>query len=92
MSEADFWRWMKIQKWTAVPFQIDNNDSFPVNGGGVGLADSWVFPVRQIEQRTRFKVKRGYCYMWAEPDSPDTTVKVIYDRDSHRAYFEHSTY
>jgi hypothetical protein len=93
MDEPDFQSWMNAQKWKAVPFELGPDESsIQVDGGAVTTADTEVYPVRQYESRTGHKVSRGYCYFWAKPDNPDHTTRIIYDRDTNRAYLEHTTY
>jgi hypothetical protein len=84
---------MSAQKWKIVPFNPgDEHYSIPVDGGAVGMASTEVFPVRDFKNRKRLVVKRGYLCFWAKPDTPDNTTQIVFDQDTGRAYYCHTTY
>ena len=95
MSEADFLSWMSSQRWKTVAFDHGPNESaITVENANFPNfhTDDLVYPVREYESRTERQVKRGYCYYWSMPGNFDNTIKIIYDRDTNRAYLEHTTY
>ena len=95
MSENDFLNWMNIQQWNPVAFDHGPNEfAIPVENANFPNfhTDDLVYPVREYESRTQRQVKRGYCYYWSMPGNFDNTIKIIYDRDTNRAYVEHTTY
>lgn len=93
MSEPNFLSWLKSQGWNPVKFELAPGSGFiewPIDGDM--LLSTSVYPVRGYSDYRTVNVERGYCYFFAKEDNPDNTIKIIYDLDSHRVYFEHTTY
>jgi hypothetical protein len=93
MSEADFLNWMKAQKWTVVSLKPGRWCwDIPLEHGQSTCIDASVRPVTSHGLDVERAVKRGYCYFWRKPRNEDYTITIIYDLDTQRVHYEHTTY
>jgi hypothetical protein len=91
MPEADYLAWVKSQGWEPKRFDTKEGNSRAELSDGSSV-DTEVYPVRQFDTPTPKVIKSGWIAYTEDPQNWDNTKTAIYDLDTGRVYFMHTTY